>query len=75
MWRITGWIHNKRRNRLVQLSVEKAVRVHDNLVLRKVMMERHKMWLFGTVRLQSLNRNRYTDEQGTDDVDEEDSAD
>ena len=53
---ITGWIHNKRRNRLVQLSVEKAVRAHDNLVLRKVMMERHKMWLFGTVRLQSLNR-------------------
>jgi hypothetical protein len=29
--------------------------------------------LIGTVRLQSLNR--YTDEQGVDDVDEEDSAD
>ena len=57
--------------------MEKAVRAHGNFVLRKTMMERNKnvvVW-FGTVRLQSLNRNRYTDEQGADDVDEEDSAD
>ena len=34
-WSIEGWIHNKRRNRLDQPNVEKAVRDHDNLVLRK----------------------------------------
>ena len=33
-----GWILNKHRNRLAQPNVEKAVRVHDNLVLRKVML-------------------------------------
>jgi uncharacterized protein YehS (DUF1456 family) len=32
---IEGWIHNKRRNRLAQPNVEKAVRAHGNLVLRK----------------------------------------
>ena len=42
MWSITGWIHSKRRNRLAQPTVEKAVRAHDNLVLRKTMMERNK---------------------------------
>ncbi len=34
MWNIGGWIHNKHRNRLAQPTVEKAVRDHDNLVLR-----------------------------------------
>ena len=38
MWSITGWIHSKRRNRLAQPTVEKAVRAHDNLVLRKAMI-------------------------------------
>jgi hypothetical protein len=71
MWSIAGWIHIRHRKRLAQPTVEKAVRAHDNLVLRKTMMERNK----NTVRLQSLNRNRYADEQGADDVDEEDSAD
>ena len=42
MWSIAGWIHSKRRNRLTQPTVEKAVCVHVNLVLRKVMMERNK---------------------------------
>ena len=42
MWSITGWIHRKRRKRLAQPTVEKAVRAHDNLVLRKTMMERNK---------------------------------
>jgi hypothetical protein len=45
MWSIAGWIHNKHRNRLHRLTqptVEKAVRAHDNLVLRKTMMERNK---------------------------------
>jgi hypothetical protein len=31
-------IHNKRKKRLVQPTVEKVVRTHDNLVLRKTMM-------------------------------------
>jgi hypothetical protein len=31
--------HSKHRNRLVQPTVEKAVRAHDKLVLRKTMME------------------------------------
>jgi hypothetical protein len=38
MWIIEGWIHNKQRNRLVQPNVEKAVRAHVNLVLRKAML-------------------------------------
>ena len=38
MWNIEGWINNKRRNRLVQPSVEKTIRVHHNLVLRKGML-------------------------------------
>jgi hypothetical protein len=38
MWSIEGWIHNKRRNRLAQPNVERAVRDHDNLVLKKVIL-------------------------------------
>ncbi len=38
MWSIEGWIHNKRRNRLVQPNAERAVRAHGNLVLRKAML-------------------------------------
>jgi hypothetical protein len=41
-WSIVGWIHSKHKNRLSQTTVEKAVRVYDNLVLRKTMMERNK---------------------------------
>jgi hypothetical protein len=69
MWSITGWIHNKYRNRLTQPTVEKAVRAHGNLVLRKTMMERNKdvvVWDSQTVITEP-------DEQGVDDVDEEDS--
>ena len=29
MWSIEGWIHNKRRNRLTQPTIERAVCVHD----------------------------------------------
>jgi hypothetical protein len=42
MWSIAGWIHSEHRNRLAQPTVEKFVRVHDNLVLTKTMMERNK---------------------------------
>jgi hypothetical protein len=38
MWSIEGWIHNKRRHRLAQPNVERAVRAHGNLVLRKAML-------------------------------------
>jgi hypothetical protein len=31
-------MYNKRRNRLAQPNVEKAVRAHDNLVLRKAIL-------------------------------------
>jgi hypothetical protein len=71
MWRITGWIHSKLRNRLTQPILEKVVRAHDNLVLRKTMMERNKnvvVWDSQTVITEP-------DEQGVDDVDEEDSVD
>jgi hypothetical protein len=43
MWNIEGWIHGKHRNGLTHSSVEKPVRTHDNLVLRKIMMERHSV--------------------------------
>ncbi len=42
MWNIAGWIHSKRRKRLAQQTVERAVRAHGNLVLRKTMMKRNK---------------------------------
>jgi hypothetical protein len=71
MWSITGWIHNKYRNRLAQPTVEKAVRAHGNLVLRKTMMERNK----DVVAWVSQTAITELDEQGVDDVDEEDGAD
>ncbi len=75
MWSIAGWIHNKRRNRLAQPTVEKSVRDHGNLVLRKVMMERNKNVVAWDSQTVITEPDRYTDEQGVDDVDEEDSAD
>jgi hypothetical protein len=71
MWSITGWIHNKHRNRLTHPTVEKVVRAHDNLVLRKTMMVRNK----NVVVWDSQTTITEPDEQGVDDVDEEDSAD
>ena len=75
MWSIAGWIHNKRRSRLTQPTVEKAVRDHGNLVLRKVMMERNKNVVGWDSQTAITEPDRSTDEQGGDDVDEEDSAD
>ena len=71
MWSITGWIHSKRRKRLAQPTVGKAVRAHGNLVLRKTMMERNK----NVVSWDSQTAITEPDEQGVDDVDEEDSVD
>jgi hypothetical protein len=75
MWSIAGWIHSKRRNRLAQPTVEKAVRAHGNLVLRKAMMQRNKNVVAWDSQTAITEPDRYTDEQGVDDVDEEDSAD
>ena len=75
MWSITGWIHNKHRNRFAQPTVEKSVRDHGNLVLRKTMMERNKNVVVWVSQTAITELDRYTDEQGVDDVDEEDSAD
>ena len=75
MWSITGWIHSKRRNRLAQPTVEKAVRAHGNLVLRKAMMQRNKNVVAWDSQTAITEPDRYTDEQGVDDVDEADSAD
>ena len=53
----------------------KVVRDHGNLVLRKVMMERNKNVVSWDSQTAITEPDRYTDEQGADDVDEEDSAD
>ena len=66
MWIVTGWIHNKHRNRLAQPSVEKAVRVHDNLVTSWT--ERHKNVVVWDSQTAILEPDRHTDEHGTDDV-------
>ena len=75
MWNITGWIHIKHRNRLVQPTEEKNVSEQDNLVLRKTMMERNKNLVTWDSQTAITEPDRYTDEQGVDDVDEEDSVD
>ena len=75
MWSIAGWIHSKRRNWLTQPTVEKAVRAHDNLVLRKDMMERNKNVVVWDSQTEITEPDRYTNEQGVDDEDEEDSTD
>ena len=72
---ITDSIHNKRSKRLAQPTVEKVVRTHGNLVLRKTMMERNKNLVVWDSQTAITEPDRYTDEQGADDVDEEDSTD
>ena len=75
MWIIVGWIHNKHINRLTQTSVEKTVRVHDNLVLRKDMMKKQKNKVGWDSQTAVLEPVWHTDEEGVDDVDDEDSVD
>jgi hypothetical protein len=68
MWNIARCIHIKRKNRLAKPTVEETVCSHDNLVLKKTMMERNKnvvVWDSQTVITEP-------DEQGVDDLDEED---
>ena len=55
--------------------MEKTVRAHGNLVLRKDMMERNKNVVDWDSQTAITEPDQYTDEQGVDDVDEEDSTD
>jgi hypothetical protein len=72
MWNIEGWIHNKRRNRLSKPNVEKAVRAHGNLVLRKAMLlsKQQKVAWDSQTRISEPDRN--TNEQGVDESDDDD---
>ena len=71
-----GWQSTSNRPILnVWPTVEKADRVQGNLVLRKAKMERNKNLVAWDSQTEITEPDRYTDEQGGDDVDEEDSTD
>ena len=72
MWSIEGWIHNKRRNRLAQPNVERAVRAHGNLVLRKVILPSTEQKVASDSQTRICEPDRRTNEQGVDDADEDD---
>jgi len=72
MWSIAGWIHNKRRNRLAQPNVEKAVRAHGNLVLRKAMLLSREQKVAWDSQTRISEPDRHTNEQGVDDADDDD---
>ena len=72
MWSIAGWIHNKRRNRLAQPNVEKAVRAHGNLVLRKAMLLSRQQKVAWDSQTRISEPDRHTNEQGVDDADDDD---
>jgi hypothetical protein len=69
MWSIEGWIHNKRRNRLAQPNVEKAV---GNLVLRKAILLSRQQKVAWDSQTRISEPDRHTNEQGVDDADEDD---
>ena len=72
MWSIVGWIHNKRRNRLVQSNVENVVRAHGNLVLRKAMLLSRQQKVAWDSQTRISEPDRHTNEQGVDDADDDD---
>ena len=72
MWSIEGWIHNKRRNRLAQPNVERAVRAHGNLVLRKAMLLSKQQKVAWDSQTRISEPDRRTNEQGVDDSDDDD---
>ena len=72
MWSIEGWIHNKRRNRLAQPNVEKAVRAHGNLVLRKAILLSRQQKVAWDSQTRISEPDRHTNEQGVDDSDDDD---
>jgi hypothetical protein len=69
MWSIEGWIHNKRKNRLAQPNVEKAVRAHGNLVLRKDMLLSRQQKVAWDSQTNISEPDRRTNEQVVDDLD------
>ena len=75
MWSIEGWIHNKRRNRLSQPNVEKAVRAHGNLVLRKAMLLSKQQKVAWDSQTRISEPDRHTNEQGVDDSDDDTGSD
>ena len=72
MWSIEGWIHNKRRNRLAQPNVERAVRAHGNLVLRKAILLSKEQKEACDSQTSISEPDRRTNEQGVDDSDDDD---
>ena len=72
MWSMEGWIHNNRRNRLSQPNVEKAVRAHGNLVLRKVMLLSKQQKVAWDSQTRISEPDRHTNEQGVDDSGDDD---
>ena len=72
MWSIEGWIHNKRRNRLAQPNVKKAVRAHGNLVLRKAILLSRQQKVAWDSQTRISEPDRHTNEQGVDDSDGDD---
>jgi hypothetical protein len=67
-----GWIHNKRRIKLAQPNVERAVRAHGNLVLRKVILLSKEQKVASDSQTRISEPDRRTNEQGVDDADEDD---
>jgi hypothetical protein len=72
MWSIEGWIHNKRRNRLVQPNIERAVHAHGNLVLRKAILLSKEQKVAWDSETRICEPDRHTNEQGVDDTDDDD---
>jgi hypothetical protein len=72
MWNIEGWIHNKRRNRLTQTNIERAVRAHDNLVLRKAILLSKEQKVAWESQTHICEPDRRTNTQGVDDADDDD---
>jgi hypothetical protein len=73
MWSIKGWIHNKRRNRLTQPNIERAVCVHDNLVLRKTILVSKEQKVVRDSQTRICEPDRRTNVQGVDDADDDDT--
>jgi hypothetical protein len=75
MWSIEGWIHNKRRIRLAQPNVERALGTRlpwARIVLRKVILLSKEQKVASDSQTRIREPDRRTNEQGVDDADEDD---
>ena len=75
MWSFEGWIHNKRRHRLAQPNVERALRAHGNLVLRKAMLLSRQQKVAWNSETHISEPDRLTNEQGVNDSDDDADSD